>query len=146
MSHQVESQEESVVKTIIGWGGLGLFAIYFAWQVASPLIVGEQWANKQPEAIEVVKAMKLEDGASLYDSIRAFSLAAKEKELFVGEFSWSAIHRDGAEYEVSLLWSEGDTKKVAMWRVNLENREIRPQGDAAGGLPQRLLAGPGSGA
>jgi hypothetical protein len=40
-----------------------------------------------------------------------------------------------------LLWTEGDQKKVALWRVNLENKEVRPQGDAAS-LPQRLAAGP----
>ena len=66
--------------------------------------------------------------------IRAYSLKAKDQDLYVGEFSWSAIQRDGPEYEVTLLWTEGQTKKVALWRVNLKDKEVRPQGDEAAGL------------
>ncbi len=141
MTKQTNADQESAIGAILGWGGLGLFALWFAWQVGSPLIIGEKWANKQNDAIEVVKNMKPNGTESLYDMIRAFSLKAKENDFFVGEFSWSAIQREGPEYEVTLLWTEGQAKKVAIWRVNLDNKEIRPQGEAAG-LPQRLAAGP----
>jgi hypothetical protein len=142
MSNQEEDpNQESAIGTILGWGGLGLFALWFAWQVGSPLIIGEQWANKANDAIEVVKNMKPSGTDTLYDMIRSYSLKAKERDFFVGEFSWSAIQKEGPEYEVTLLWSEGEAKKVALWRVNLENKEVRPQGEAAS-LPQRLTAGP----
>jgi hypothetical protein len=138
---EAEESQESALGTIFGWGGLGLFALWFACQVGSPLIIGEQWANKKNDAIEVVKNTKPSGGETLYDMIRAFSLKAKDNGIFVGEFSWSAIQRDGPEYEVTLLWTEEQTKKVALWRVNLENKEVRPQGEAAN-LPARLAAGP----
>jgi hypothetical protein len=134
---------ESAVGTIIGWGALAIFAIGFGWYVGAPLIMGERWADKQNDAIQLVKDMK-PSGAShtLYDMLRDYSLQAKERDLFIGEMSWSAIQRDGPEYEVTLLWTEGQTKRVALWRVNIENKEVRPQGNEAGGLPQRLAAGP----
>ncbi len=135
------ANQESAIGTIIGWGSLGVFALWFAYQVASPLLIGEQWAEKGNDAVELVKNSKPLGNDTLYDMIRAYSLKAKENDFFVGEFSWSAIQKDGPEYEVTLLWTEGDQKKVALWRVNLENKEVRPQGDAAS-LPQRLAAGP----
>lgn len=140
-TEETDENQGSPIATIIGWGGLGLFALWFAWQVGSPLIVGEQWAKKESDAIEVVKNTKPNGNETLYDMIRAFSLKAKEQEFFVGEFSWSAIQRDGPEYEVTLLWTEGQVKKVALWRVNLEKKEVRPQGEAAN-LPAHLAAGP----
>lgn len=136
-----DTSQESAIGTIVGWGALGVFALWFAYQVASPLLIGEKWAEKAPEAIELVKNTKPLGNETLYDMIRAYSLKAKENDFFVGEFSWSATQKDGPEYEVTLLWTEGEQKKVALWRVNLENKEVRPQGDAAS-LPQRLAAGP----
>jgi hypothetical protein len=137
-----DKHHESAIGTVLGWGALGIFAIGFGWYVGAPLIVGERWADKQDRAIQVVKDFKPDGTDSLYDMLRNYSLKAKERDLFIGEMSWSAIQREGPEYEVTLLWTEGQTKSVALWRVNIENNEIRPQGNEAGGLPQRLAAGP----
>ena len=133
-------KHESAIGTIVGWGALGLFALGFAWYVGAPLIVGERWSEKQTDAIDLVKNQRPTDGDTLYDIIRAYSLKAKEQEVYVGEFSWDAIQRDGPEYEVTLLWTEGPDKKVALWRVNLQSKEVRPQGDEAAALPKRLSA------
>jgi hypothetical protein len=137
-----EKHQESALGTVLGWGALATFAIGFGWYVGAPLIMGERWADKQNEAIQLVKDQKPNGPQTLYDMLRDYSLKAKERDLFIGEMSWSAIQRDGPEYEVTLLWTEGQTKNVALWRVNLENKETRPQGNEAGGLPQRLAAGP----
>ena len=134
--------KESAIGTILGWGALAVFSLWFGWKVGAPLIVGEKWADKQTDAINLVKNMKPNGPDTLYDMIRAYSLKAREQDTFVGEFSWSAMQREGPEYEVTLLWTEGQTKKVALWRVNLKTKEIRPQGNEAAGLPQRLAAGP----
>jgi len=135
-------KQESAIGTIVGWGALAVFAVGFGWYVGAPLIMGERWADKQNDAIQLVKDFKPGGPETLYDMLRNYSLKAKERDLFIGEMSWSAIQREGPEYEVTLLWTEGQTKNVALWRVNLENKEIRPQGNEAGGLPQRLAAGP----
>ena len=137
-----EKHHESALGTVLGWGALAIFAVGFGWYVGAPLIMGERWADKQNDAVQLVKDFKPNGPATLYDMLRDYSLKAKERDLFIGEMSWSAIQRDGPEYEVTLLWTEGQTKNVALWRVNLENKEVRPQGNEAGGLPQRLAAGP----
>lgn len=142
MAEDTEERHESAIGTIVGWGALAVFAIVFGWYVGAPLIIGERWSDKQNDAIELVKNQKPVSSDTLYDMIRAYSLKAKEQDVFVGEFSWSAIQRDGPEYEVTLLWTESQTKKVALWRVNLKTKEVRPQGNEAAGLPQRLAAGP----
>jgi hypothetical protein len=140
----VEEKHESSIGAILGWGSLAAFAIGFAWYVGAPLIIGERWAEKKSEAIQLVKDSKPLGSETLYDMIRAFSLKAKEKDVYVGEFSWDAIQRDGPEYEVTLLWTEGSERKVAVWRINLKTGDLRPQGNEASGLPQRLAAGPTS--
>ena len=132
---------ESPIGTVLGWGALALFAIGFAWYVGAPLLIGERWADKQPDAIELVKNQRPTGSDTLYDLIRSYSLRAKEQNLYVGEITWSALQREGPEYEVTLLWTEGQEKKVALWRVNLETQEVRPQGNEAGGLPQKLTSG-----
>lgn len=137
-------KHESSVGTILGWGSLAIFAIGFAWYVGAPLIIGERWADKKNEAILLVRDSKPQGTETLYDLIRAFSLKAKAKDLFIGEFSWDAIQQDGPEYQVTLLWSEGSERKVAVWRVNLKTKDIRPQGNEASGLPQRLTGEPGA--
>lgn len=142
MEHEPTEGRESAVGTVVGWGGLAIFSIVFGWYVGAPLIIGERWSDKQNEAVLLVKDSKPTGPDTLYDMIRAYSLKAKERDLFVGEFNWSAIQRDGPEYEVTLLWTEGQSKKVALWRVNLKTKDIRPQGNEASGLPQRLAAGP----
>jgi hypothetical protein len=114
------------------------------WQ-APPLIIGERWADKKNDAIQLVRDSKPFGSETLYDMVRAFSLKAKEKDnIFIGEFSWDAIQQDGPEYQVTLLWTEGSERKVAVWRVNLKTKEIRPQGNEAATLPQRLTGAPGS--
>ena len=138
MENEPTQRRESAVGTVVGWGGLAIFSIVFGWYVGAPLIIGERWSDKQNEAIQLVKDSKPAGAESLYDMIRAYSLRAKEHDFFVGEFNWSAIQRDGPEYEVTLLWTEGQLKKVALWRANLKTREIRPQGNEASGLAQRL--------
>lgn len=137
-------KHESARAAILGWGALAVFALAFGAYVGAPLVIGERWSDKQNDAIEAVKDYKPTGGDTLYDMIRAYSLKAKEPgiDTYVGEFSWSALQQDGPEYEVTLLWTEGQTKKIALWRVNLQTKDIRPQGDEAASLPQRLAAGP----
>ena len=52
-----------------------------------------------------------------------------------------SYYGDGADYEVTLLWKEGENHHVAVWRVDLDKEEIRPQGDEAASLPQRAQKG-----
>jgi hypothetical protein len=144
MASTDKQHHESALGAALGWGALAVFAIGFGWYVGAPLIIGERWADKQNDAIQIVKDFKPTGSVTLYDMLRDYSLKAKEVDLFVGEMSWEAKQREGPEYEVSLLWTEGQKKNVALWRVNLENKEIRPQGNEAGGLPQRLATGPQS--
>ena len=131
-------KHESSVGAILGWGSLAVFAIGFAWYVGAPLIIGERWADKKNDAIQLVRDSKPLGTETLYDMIRAFSLKAKQKDVYIGEFSWDALQQDGPEYQVTLLWTEGSERKVAVWRVNLKTKEIRPQGNEAASLPQRL--------
>ena len=135
-----DQHTESTWGTIIGWGVLAVFVIWFGWHVGSPLLIGERWADKKSEAIQKVRDSRPLGSDTLYDMIRAYSLRAKEKDRFVGEFNWDAIQREGPEYEVTLLWTEGSERKVAVWRVNLETSDLRPQGNEASGLPQRLAS------
>ena len=129
---------ESTWGTIIGWGVLAAFVVWFGWHVGSPLLIGERWANKKIDAIQKVRDSRPLGSDTLYDMVLAYSLRAKEKDTYVGEFNWDAIQREGPEYEVTLLWTEGAERKVAVWRVNLETSDVRPQGNEASGLPQRL--------
>ncbi len=137
-----EQKHESSLGAILGWGSLAVFAVAFAWYVGAPLIIGERWADKKTDAIQLVRDSRPLGKDTLYDMIRAFSLRAKEKDVYVGEFSWDAIQRDGPEYEVTLLWTEGSERKVAVWRVNLKTKDIRPQGNEAASLPQRVAGDP----
>jgi hypothetical protein len=137
-----EDQQQSALGAIIGWGALAAFAIGFAWYVGAPLLVGERWANKKADAINVVRNWKPTGKDTLYDMIRGYSLKAKENDIFVGEFSWDALQDDGPEYEVTLLWTEEGKKQIAVWRVNLEEENVVPQGDEAASLPKRIEAGP----
>lgn len=136
---QYDDDTESVWGTIIGWGALAIFAIGFAWYVGAPLLMGERWANKKDDAVALVRNSKPSGSSqSLYDQIRAYSLKMREGENRVGEFSWDALQREGPNYEVTLLWTEGKQKKVAVWRVNLENGDIRPQGNEASTLVKKV--------
>lgn len=148
---QYDDDNESVWGTIIGWGILGIFAIGFAWYVGAPLLMGEKWADKKDDAIAVVRNSRPEGAQqSLYDLIRAYSLAQADKSrtdpnvIHIGEFSWDALQREGPNYEVTLLWTEGSSKKVAVWRVNLEDQSQKPQGNEASTLIKQVLAAPKS--
>lgn len=133
------AENESIWTPIIGWGALGLFAIGFAWYVGAPLIMGERWAGRQDEAIAIVRNSIPEgQSESLYDLIRAYSLKVRENDIYIGEFNWDALQRDGANYEVTLLWTEGTGKKVALWRVDLAAQTMRPQGNEAVTLTNRV--------
>jgi len=137
---QYDGDKESALGAVIGWGVLGLFAAGFAWYVGAPLIMGERWAQKNDQAIDLVKNTKpVGAETSLYDMIRDYSLIMREGKVYVGEFSWDALQKMGPEYEVTLLWTEGNKKRVALWRVNLETNDVRPQGNEAAQLPNRIL-------
>ncbi|GIW39571.1 MAG: hypothetical protein KatS3mg076_0148 [Candidatus Binatia bacterium] len=140
--YEVVQEDPGVLAPLIGWGALAAFAIGFAYWVGAPLLMGERWAGKKQEAIELVKNYKPTGKDTFYDMIRAYSLRAKEHDVYVGEFGWDALQREGPEYEVTLLWTEEGEKHVAVWRVNLEDKSIRPQGNVAASLPQRLLSVP----
>ncbi len=137
-----EEEHEGILGPIIGWGALAAFAIGFAWYVGAPLIVGERWADKKADAIDLVKNYKPTGKDTLYDMIRGYSLKAKENDVFVGEFSWDALQREGPEYEVTLLWTEEGKKRLAVWLVSLSDDSVRPQGDEAASLPKRIESGP----
>jgi hypothetical protein len=141
MTDRTEEKHESSLGAILGWGSLALFSIVFGWYVGAPLIVGERWADKKTDAVQLVRNYHPSGGDTLYDMIRGYSLKAHDQGVYVGEFNWDAIQRDGPEYEVTLLWTEGAERKVAVWRVNLKTGEIRPQGNEAAGLPQKIAAG-----
>ena len=68
---------------------------------------------------------------TMEDLIKGYSLKAKDKGGYVGEFTWDAKQKDGPEYEVTLLWKEGNNHESALWRVDLSQKDVRPQGDAA---------------
>jgi hypothetical protein len=92
--------------------------------------------------VKLVKQFK-PDGQpdTMEDLIKGYSLKAKDRGGYVGEFTWNATQKDGSEYEVTLLWKEGNNHKVALWRVDLQQKDVRPQGDAAAGLPRRARDG-----
>jgi hypothetical protein len=141
MTQDGEERQESSLGAILGWGGLAIFAIAFGWYVGAPLIVGERWSDKQNEAIQLVKDYTPTGKQTLYDMIRAYADKGRERGTYIGEFNWSAMQRDGPEYQVTLLWKEGDESKVAVWLVNLKSKgPPRPQGNEAASLPQRFSA------
>jgi hypothetical protein len=138
--HDSSPDQESVWGTIIGWGVLFLFSISFGWYVGAPLIQGERWSGKREDAINLVKNWKPTSKDTLYDMIRNYSLKAKEVDVFVGEFKWDALQREGPDYEVTLLWTEGGHKHVGVWRIDLSDPALapKPQQGEAGDLPAKL--------
>jgi hypothetical protein len=120
---------------VVGWGSLAIFTVVFVWLISTQL--GENWAKRESEAVKIVKDFRPDGGDTLSDLTKAFSLRAKDQGQYVGEFTWDAKQRDGSEYEVTLLWKEGESHHVGIWRVDLANKEIRPQGDEAASLPKR---------
>jgi len=139
---QTQQKKESAWPAIFGWGGLALFTVLFAWIVINQLHSVEEWSNRGTDAVTLVKKFK-PDGKpeTMEDLIRGYSLKAKEKGGYVGEFTWDAKQKNGPEYEVTLLWKSGNNHRVALWRVDLQQQEVRPQGDAAASLPQHARDG-----
>ena len=114
----------------------------FAWVIINQLQSAAEWADRGPEAVTLVRQFKpAGQSDTMEDLIKGYSLKAKDKGGYVGEFTWNATQKDGPEYEVTLLWKEGNNHKVALWRVDLQQKDIRPQGDAAASLPQRARDG-----
>lgn len=138
MAQTGKAPKESAIGTLLGWGALGVFALAFGWTVGAPLIMGERWADKQNDAIGMLKSSVPSESGTLDDMIRDYSVKMRANDVYVGEFNWSAIQREGPEYEVTLLWREGNERKAALWRVNLESKDIRPQGDEASALIKRM--------
>jgi hypothetical protein len=123
----------------LGWGGLLLFMGLFAWLIISQLRSAEIWSGRENDATNLVKRFR-PDGASgdtMEDLLKKYSAHARTDEVYVGEFTWGAKQRDASDYEVSLLWKEGEDHHVAVWRVDLQTNEVRPQGDEAASLPDR---------
>ena len=141
MSQQAPKKEGSALSALLGWGGLAVFAVGFAWIVLNQMQASEEWGDRGKEAVDLVKQFK-PDGKpeTLEDLLKGYSLKVKDKGGYVGEFSWNSVQADGPEYEVTLLWKEGNASKTALWRVDLEQQDVRPQGDAAS-LPQRARDG-----
>lgn len=141
MSQEAPKKEGSALSALLGWGGLAVFAIGFAWIVINQMQDSEEWGDRGKEAVDLVKQFK-PDGKpeTLEDLLKGYSLKVKDKGGYVGEFSWNSVQADGPEYEVTLLWKEGNASKTALWRVDLEQQDVRPQGDAAS-LPQRARDG-----
>ena len=128
-------QHQRSWPALVGWGGLAAFSLFFVWLISTQL--GVNWDKREPEAMQLVKEYRPDGTDTLSDMTKAYSLRAKEQGTYVGEFSWDSKQREGSEYEVTLLWKEGESHHVAVWRVDLNNKEIRPQGDEAASLPKR---------
>jgi hypothetical protein len=142
MAETKSKKEGGALFAILGWGGLAAFTFIFAWIIIGQLHSAEQWSDRGAEAVTLVKQFK-PDGKpdTLEDLIKGYSLKAKEKGGYVGEFTWDAKQKNGPEYEVTLLWKDGNDHRVALWRVDLQQKDVRPQGDSAAGLPQRARDG-----
>ncbi len=143
------TKEGSAIGAIIGWGGLLVFMGVFAWIVINQIRSAEIWTGKDAEAIALVRDSKPPEanGMTLGDLLKGYSLKVRElvteagDRAYVGEFSWNAHQKNGPEFEVQLRWKENQDTRVALWRVNLEKEEVRPQGGEATALPKRAADG-----
>jgi hypothetical protein len=53
-----EQKKDSALPAILGWGGLAVFTVLFAWIVINQLQSAEEWANRGTEAVALVKQFK----------------------------------------------------------------------------------------
>jgi hypothetical protein len=115
---------------LLGWGALGIATIGFVWFLAVQLAPG--WEGREQEALERVKKFQSSEMKySLADQTIAVGNAARAKGHFVGEFHWNATQENGPTYKVELIWKEDSATKKATWFVDLEQEEIKPQGEQA---------------
>jgi len=134
MAAQGAPKEQRSWPAILGWGSLAFFSILFVWLISTQL--GETWAKKESQAIALAREFRPPNSEyNLGDLTKVYSINAKAKDAYVGEFQWSAVQKSGPDYEVTLVWKEGNKTRVALWRVNLKTKDVRPQGDAAASLP-----------
>jgi len=150
MAQQAGPKKESSLAAIIGWGGLILFMAGFAAIVINQIRGAEKWKDKKDVAVTKVREWRPGPGGNLPldDLLKGYSLKIKEQNPevtneatdYVGEFSWDAKQKNGPDYEVTLVWKESykgeGSTRVAVWRVDLEKDEVRPQGDEATSPPQ----------
>jgi len=99
MAETAQKKEGAALGAILGWGGLALFTILFAWVVINQLKSTEEWGDRSKDAVALVQQFK-PDGKpdTLQDLIKGYSLKAKEKGGYVGEFTWDAKQKNGPEY------------------------------------------------
>ncbi len=146
---QTAAKEGTATAAILGWGGLLLFMGLFAWLIINQIRSGEIWTGKEPDAIALVRDSKPAEGSgmTLGDMLKGYSLKVRDLKTesgdraYVGEFSWDASQKNGPEFEVQLRWKENQQTRVALWRVNLEKGDVRPQGSEASSLPRRAAGG-----
>ncbi len=128
-------KKERSWPAILGWGSLALFAVGFVYVISTQL--GESWAKREADATKLVREYKPDGKMSLEDMTKLLQTQGTDVDVFVGEFSWEGRQIDGPDYEVILTWREGNNHRQAVWRVNLKNNEIRPQGDEAASVVRR---------
>jgi len=136
-----ESKHERSWPAIVGWGGLAVLSIAFVYLIRMQL--GESWAKREQEAIQLVKNFQPDGTDTLYDLTRRFSIEAKKRGTYAGEFSWDAKQKAGPMYEVTLMWREGEQRKVSLWQADLKTNQVRPQGSEAAELASRARRGGG---
>jgi hypothetical protein len=140
MAAQDGAGEQRSWPAVVGWGSLAVFSIVFVWTIRSQL--GESWAKKEDQAINIVRQFRPPDSPySLGDLTKVYSIKARERNAYVGEFQWSANQEDGPTYAVTLIWKEGNKSRAAVWRVNLDTKDVRPQGQTASNLPAKAQQG-----
>ncbi|MBI1814372.1 MAG: hypothetical protein HYR72_05300 [Deltaproteobacteria bacterium] len=128
-------KKERSWPAVVGWGSLALFSIGFVWVISTQL--GESWSKREEEAKKTVREYKPDNTLTLDDMTKVLLTQGTDVDVFVGEFSWESKQKDGPEYEVILTWREGNHHRQAVWRIDLKNKDVRPQGDEAAAIPKR---------
>jgi hypothetical protein len=130
-----EAKKERSLPAILGWGSLAVFSIGFVWVISTQL--GESWSKREEEAKKLAREFKPDGTLTLDDMTKVLLTQGTDVDVFVGEFSWQCKQKDGPDYEVILTWREGNHHRQALWRVNLKDRSVVPQGDDAASIPKR---------